>query len=457
MDRRSFLHGTSGSLFGLSLRSLITGLPTAFLLSPRAMAQSASTTKYVLLAHSGAGESINGSGPGSFASEQFSHANSSHYDGSVECGGVEYTANDLSTPMDYAPNPQGGRPIQIARCFAAFGGMLESTAFFHCRTTTGIHPQFPAVRTLHGRIIDNLTGRGTEDFGSALAQELHPLTQSVLAKPILMASDGSKYQGQPLIRYTPTELAELIRTSVQQRVAPDEFAAARNHIVDSYHRRLQREGTPQQKRYFDNHVKSQTDARLVSERLSGQIDSINGDSFLDQMNLAALLFRLNITSVVNCNYRFSADNHQPDGLSTEAEHTLNMVKAYREFFNRAEELDILEQCLYATLSVFGRGMHVTNNGRGHNAKLYTGMLIGKGFIKKQQIGGIDPEFRGGQSLPFDAATKLPVPADRTGPSIVGVNDSIVSYCKSVMRAAGVPQTRVDARFKGEVPTVDLFS
>ncbi|MEM7676097.1 MAG: hypothetical protein AAF449_08860, partial [Myxococcota bacterium] len=108
-------------------------------------------------------------------------------------------------------------------------------------------------------------------------------------------------------------------------------------------------------------------------------------------------------------------------------------------------------------SVFGRGMHVTTNGRGHNANLCTGMLIGKGFIKKQQIGGIDPENEKGQCLPFDANTGLPVSENRTGPAIVPVNDSIISYCKSVMQAAGVPQNRVDARFKGNVPTVDLLA
>lgn len=457
MDRRTFLHGTSGSLFGLSLRSLITGLPTAFLMSPRAMAQSAPSTKYVLLAHSQGGESINASGPGSFAREHFSHANGSHYSESVVCNGVTYTADDLSATMDYVANPQGGGPLRIARCFGAFGDMIDSTAFFHYRTTTGIHPQFPVVRQLHGRCLDNVTGRGVEDFGSALTQELHPFTQSVLAKPILLARAGGKFQGQPLIQYQPTELASLIRTSVEQDVPPEKFAAARNYVVDSYHRRLRREGTPQQKRYFDNNVKSQLDAQLVGERLGGVIDSIDGDTLLSQMNVAALLFKLNIASVVKCDHVFSGDNHQPDGLTTESELTLNMMKNYCDFFQRAEELEILEQCLYATFSVFGRGMKVTTNGRGHNRNLSTGMLIGKGFIEKQQIGGIDPEQPGGHSMPFDAATKLPVPVDQTGPSIVPVNDSIVSYCKSVMRAAGVPQDRVDARFKGSVPTVDLLA
>ncbi|MEO1175225.1 MAG: hypothetical protein AAFX94_24690 [Myxococcota bacterium] len=205
MDRRSFLHGTSGSLFGLSLRSLITGLPTAFLMSPRAMAQSAPAARYVLLAHSQGGESVNASGPGSFAREHFSHANASHYGESVVCNGVTYTADDLTATMDYVPNPQGGGPLKIARCFGAFGNLIDSTAFFHYRTTTGIHPQFPVVRQLHGRCLDNVTGRGVEDYGSALAQEIHPLTGSILAKPILLARAGGNYQGQPLIRYRPTE------------------------------------------------------------------------------------------------------------------------------------------------------------------------------------------------------------------------------------------------------------
>ena len=84
-------------------------------------------------------------------------------------------------------------------------------------------------------------------------------------------------------------------------------------------------------------------------------------------------------------------------------------------------------------------------------------MVGKGFIKKQQIGGIDPEIKKGHSLPFDANTKLPVTDGQSGSSVVPVNDSVISYCKSVMRAAGIPQDRVDARFKGNVATVDLLA
>ena len=77
MDRRSFLKQT-GAL-GLSIRSLLTGLPPAFLLTGRAMAMEP-LRKFSVIAQSGAGESVNGFGPGSFESAAFIHPSRSDSD-----------------------------------------------------------------------------------------------------------------------------------------------------------------------------------------------------------------------------------------------------------------------------------------------------------------------------------------------------------------------------------------
>ncbi|MEO0973154.1 MAG: hypothetical protein AAFX85_08655 [Pseudomonadota bacterium] len=163
--------------------------------------------------------------------------------------------------------------------------------------------------------------------------------------------------------------------------------------------------------------------------------------------MAAIIAKLRLAPAVVTTFSLSGDNHQPDGLTVEAERTLEMMAAYRDFYDFANAMGVYDECLYATLTVFGRTMNERGNGRGHNRNLATGLIAGR-HLNRTVVGGIDPNEPSGQSLPFNSAT------GGTDDPDVSVDDSFAAYAKSVMKAAGVPDDRLDVRFR-DVPAVAL--
>ena len=444
MDRRHFLKGAGGSALALSIRSLLTGLPPAFLLSGTVKASDASdaSRKFGIIALSGAGESVNGCGPGSFDNPNFIHPSPGSTDLRVTIAGREFGALDLSETTQYLDGPQ---PVRIARCFEALGPMQDDMAFFHHRTSLGIHPQFPIAKKIGGAI-KGPDGRGEEELVSAIAQENAASLGTVLSQPIVL-SNSVTFQSTPLNTYAPTVIKELVASGVASAVPEQIFSAARNRLVDDVYGRIKDGGNPNQKRFLDEFVLSQTQADEVASKLMNEVVNISDDGLMSQMRMAAIIVKLRLAPAVAVGYRFSGDNHVADGLSIEAEDTLNMMAAYRDFYDFANTMGVWEDCLYATLSVFGRSMDERGNGRGHNGSLSTGLLFGS-HLQRKVVGGLDPTSDRGASLPFNAATGA-----LDNPN-VSVSDGFASYAKTVLKAAGVPDDRLEVRVR-DVPAVTL--
>ena len=441
MDRRSFLRGSTGSLMGLSVRSLLTGLPPAFLLSGRVWAADPSR-QFAIIAQSGAGEAVNGCGPGSFDAPEFIHPSARDSDYSTVIAGTTYTADTLSQTTVFQDGPS---PVRIARCFEGLGSMQDHMAFFHYRTELGIHPQFPIAQKAGGAIKGPL-GRGEEQLASALAQENATGLGTLLQKPIVL-SGSATFNGAPLNTYTPTVIKELVASSVSGEVPGEMFGTARNYLLDEIYRDVKSQGTPNQKRFLDEYAISQSQADEVASKLLNEVVDISDDSYTSQMRMAAIIIKLRLAPAVVVGYRFSGDNHVSDGLTIEAEDTLNMIATYRDFYDFATDMGVWDQCLYATVSVFGRSMDERGNGRGHNGNLSTGLLFGQHLTRKV-VGGIDPRAPRGVCLPFNAST------GSTRDPNVSVEESQACYAKSVLQAAGVPEPRLSERVR-TVPAVSL--
>lgn len=441
MNRRSFLKGSTNSLLGLSMRSLITGLPAAFLVSGHAMAAS-TNRKYAIIGQSGRGESVNGCGPGSFDNPDFYHPTTYDSDFSKVIAGRTYTADDLSNTTTFIDGPQ---PIKIARCFESLGSMNDDMVFFHHRTRLGIHPQF-AVAKKAGGAIKGFIGRGEEELASAIAQENAAYLGTLLDKPIILSGSGM-YNGNSLNTYTPTVLKELVSSSVTTEISKQSFASARNFMVDKVFHQVKSTGTPNQMRFLDEYALSQEQATDVAEKLADEVADITDDSHESQLKMAAIIFKLKLAPSVVTDYRFSGDNHVSGGFGLEVADTLNMMAAYRAFHDFAINTGIWDQCLYATVSVFGRTMENKGNGRGHNGRLSTGLMFGQ-HLNKAVIGGIDPNEPKGLSMPINSQNGGTDNAD------VSVDDSFACYAKTVMKAAGIPDSRLDVRVR-DVPAVEL--
>ena len=445
MNRRNFLLSSGGGLMGLSMRSLLTGLPPYFLLEGRASAADP-TRKFTIIAQSGAGESINGFGPGSFDAEHFIHPTMADSDYARTIAGTTYTADSLNRTTTFLDGPE---PVRIAECFEALGPMQDHMAFFHYRTSLGIHPQFPIAQKAGGAIKGYL-GRGEEELPAAIAQENAAALGTLLQKPIVL-SGSATYEGAPLNSYSPTVIKELVSSTVEREVPSQLFGAARNYLVDRVFREVKANGTRNQRAFLDEYAISQQQADEVASRLVAEVVDITDDSLTSQMQMAAILIKLRLTPAVVVGYRVSGDNHVSNGLSVETDLTLDMMATYRDFYEFANQLEVWDQCLYGTVSVFGRGMHETGNGRGHNGSLCTGLLFGD-HLERKVVGGIDltPERRKGACLPFNATTGGLENAN------VGVEQAQACYVKSVMKAAGVPDDRLDVRVR-DVPAVNLVS
>lgn len=441
MNRRHFLRVSAGSALAVSVRSLLTGLPAAFLLTGQTRAQEAGR-KFVMLAQSGAGEAVNGFGPGSFDSPDFSHPAPDESDATRDIAGRTFSAADLSATTDFLG---GNSPVRIARCFEALGAMQDNMAFFHHRTNFGIHPQMQSAQAIGGAM-RGADGRGQEQLASALAQENAVALGSVIDRPIVLSGSVS-YENTPLTRYEPTVLKELVLSSVSTAVPSDMFGAARDKMLDRVYTNVRDNGTPNQRRFLDDYVLSQAQAVDVAERLVAEVDEIVDDGLTSQMKMATIIGKLQLAPVAVVGYRVSGDNHVPNGLEVETSLTLDMMASYREFYDFALSNGFWDQMLYATLSVFGRKMNVSNNGRGHNGSLSTGLLFG-GQLQRAVVGGINPDNPRGESLPINSTT------GGTGNPDVSDGDSFACYAKSVMMASGVPQDRLDARVP-DVPAVRL--
>ena len=441
MNRRNFLMGSAGSLLGLSIRSLLTGLTPAFLLTGQLHAQE-SGRKFAIIAQSGAGESVNGSGPGSFDSPDFIHAGSGSTDLTRDIDGRTYTAADLGETTSFLGGPN---PVRIARVFEALGMMQENMAFFHHRTGFGIHPQFQRAQKIDGRLRGD-SGRGQEHLASAIAQENATALGTLMSQPVVLSGNAT-FRDAPLGTYSPTALRELVMSAVGSVVPSDMFGATRNFLVDEVYQRTRESGDPNQRRFLDEFVISQNQATEVAERLVSEVEAIDDDELASQMKMAAIIIKLRLAPAIVVDYRFSGDNHVSNGMTVEAEHTLNMVADYREFYDFAVSNGVWDELLYATLSVFGRSMNETGNGRGHNGSLSTGLLFG-GHLSRKVVGGIDLTQPRGVSLPINSSTGGTDNAD------VSEADSFACYAKSVLQAAGVPQSRLDVRVP-DVPAVSL--
>ncbi|WP_144394750.1 hypothetical protein [Pleionea sediminis] len=441
MNRRNFLIGAASSAMSLSINSLLTGLSPAFLTAGSTFVRDP-LRKFAIIAQSGAGEAVNGCGPGSFDSPDFMHPTKNSTDYVKTIAGTTYTSEDMALTTNFL---DGQNPVRIARIFEALGSMQDNMAFFHHRTKLGIHPQFPSAKTAGGAI-KGFIGRGEEELVSAIAQENAIAMGCVIDKPIVL-SGSATYKGSPLNTYTPTVIKELVTSSINSEVPREMFSAARNHLIDAVYQNIKTNGTPNQKRFLDEYALTQQQADEVASKLLNEVSEINDDSYASQMRMACIIAKLNLAPAAVVSYQLSGDNHISDAMTVEAERTLDMMEAYRDFYDFANSMDVWNQLLYATISVFGRSMNKRANGRNHNGSLSTGLLFG-GHLSRKVIGGIDPNISKGVSMPINSST-----GGTENPN-VSVDDSLACYAKSVLKAAGVPDDRLEERVR-DVPAVSL--
>ena len=183
--------------------------------------------------------------------------------------------------------------------------------------------------------------------------------------------------GSPLPRYSPTQTKQLANSVGRAIGGPQNFGILYDHYIDSAYADVKANGTPAQKRYMDQHASSRNQASAFGESLGQLLDDITDDSHESQMKTAVALVKLKLAPVIVCDFSFGRDNHNDFDLSVESNDTLSTLGALSTYWAAAKELDVVDDTLYATSTVFGRDTkRGGKGGRGHEGELCTGLVIG---------------------------------------------------------------------------------
>lgn len=417
LSRRSFLYRAALAQGALGLRSLLLGLPPAFL-THRVMASG--TMGGLIFSERQAADPINANVPGTYIS------------------GVRHPAVEgFLNPPEYRFG------TQMHRAAAPWGGLPEDLrarlSFFHHQTGSSAHPESPQVMTLFGSVI-GARGSGVEQLPSAIAQEVSSSTGSVQPQPISLAGALS-YEGIVQSTFTPSGIKSLFGDVAS--AGDRQIAGVRDQLIDRLYKDLKVTGTPAQKKYLDEMSISRTQAQQMGEQLSTYLTEVSGNSSVDQVRTAVALLALKITPVVRIALPFGGDNHNDISLEREVEQTIEGVNALAVLWSELKKYQLQDSVTFASLNVFGRTLDdrsARRRGRDHNRRHSTMVWFGPS-VKGGVIGAVNM-VGAGEATAINSVTGL-----STDPDIVATQTHAAA-AKTLMSALGISESRIETRVMG---------
>ena len=450
LSKRDFLKRALYGGGALGLRTLLTGLPPAFLLYRRtAMAQETERPTYLILSNAQAGHPINANAPGTYPVNPnnsddpvtlIQHPTVQELGNTVRgtIAGVDYTAASFETPVDVQ---LGSTTVKAAGPWASLpAGIRNRATFFHHATYANAHPEFPNVMKFHGAI-KGPTGTGQEMFSSFVAQENAGALDTLLNQPINVGGNQVTFEGRPLGTLDPRELQSLFGgTQHPTRVSnPSDIVKLRDALLDDVYRDVRQSGSHAQKAFLDNYALGRGQAAEMGDSLAPLLADVNGNGPLDEVRTAVALLQLNVTPVVVLQLPFGGDNHQDGNLQNEVTQTISSINAIHQLWNQLGTAGLRDRVTFANLDVFGRRLRRNNaGGRDHHRGHHMMMMFGPG-IAPGVVGGFEPQLNRNGSLRDVQATGIGnIPRDQT----------LESAGKTLAKAVGVPEERIRTRIVG---------
>ncbi len=449
LTKRNFLKRALLGGGAIGLRSLVTGLPPAFLLYGRtATAQTAESRNYLILSNASAGHPINANAPGTYPTNPdnmddprrlIDHPRVSDLGTGVigTINGVDYTAASFETPVDVA---LGDTVVKAAGPWASLPQALRARAtFFHHATYANAHPEFSNVMKFHGAI-KGPTGTGQEMFSSFVAQENAEALGTVTNQPVNVGGNLVTFEGRPLGTLDPRELKSLFGGGQHPtRLDSSEVVRLRDAMLDEIYRDVRQSGSHAQRKFLDRYAMGRGQAAELSDQLAPFLADITTDGPLDEVRAAVALLRLNVTPVVVLQLRFGGDNHQDNDLSNEVNQTIESMNAMRLLWSELGSAGLQDRVTFANLDVFGRRLlRNGSGGRDHHRDHHMMMMFGP-RIAPGVVGGIEPNYRSNGTLRNLRATAIgDIPLDQT----------LQSAGKTLATAVGVPEDRINQRIVG---------
>ncbi|MEO6775679.1 MAG: hypothetical protein ABI467_22145 [Kofleriaceae bacterium] len=426
--RRSILKST---LFGaglLGLRSLATGIPVSFLAKgPRAFADDAMTcvdptkAQFVILATSGLGDPLNANAPGTYGAGPLATI-AHNQDPTMKATALTLGGAATTAALPWATPAAGGQLPQY---------VLDRMAVWHLMTNTPVHPKEPDVLSLMD------TTAPKEMLPSLLGKQLGPCLGTIQNQPITLGatspSEGLSFSGQALPIIPPLALKATLANPAGTLAGITSLQKLRDDTLSQINDIYRRTATRAQKSYLDAVITSQSQIRSIDQDLLNALGSITDNSVASQITAAIVLIQMNVTPVVTIHIPFGGDNHTDTALANEAAQTTSGLAAIAMLMSQLHTMSnargaLIDQVTFASLNVFGRTIGPGNtDGRQHNPNHQVSLTIGKPF-KSGILGGIAPV---GNDFGATAIGSI-VPTD-----------TLASFGKTVMKAAGVADAFVD--------------
>ncbi len=456
----------------IGLRSIATGLPVKFLLSPeKALADitnaqctgTASLAQFVILNTSGNGDPFACNAPGTYN------------DGGMGTG-TDYTK--LVHPSDAKSGVTGIDPQTISiggRSFGAAGpwstltsGTLARTAICHLMTNTPVHPKEPQVLQLMGATLYS------EMFPSVLAKALAPCLTTLQTQPISVGasspSESLTFGGQALPTIPPRALKATLTNptgtlSTVQHLRDDTLQKMHDWYTNGNVR-----VSAAQKTYLDSYITAQSQVRNIDQSTLAMLNAIGttgSTSNSDQVTAAVALVLMGVSPVIAVHFPFGGDNHSDNNFATEATQTISGMASIVDLLSRLPMAvngvaELADRVTYINLNVFGRTMDASKNtvGRNHNQDHEVSMMIGKGF-KPGVIGGVGASNKTlGQGandwgcLTINSTSGV----GSTSSGDIAPLDTLASWGKTVMRGVGIDSATVETQItSGKVITAALVN
>ncbi len=422
-SRRNALLSCLCGAGALGLRSMITGLPVAWLANPRvALAQAqdpacqaiATTPQFLILSASSDGDPVNANVPGA-------------YDDS----GVLHPSDPSMAKTTFK---LGGRNVTAAKPWAQLpASVLARTSFFHHATLTNSHPNQPKVMRLMGQM------RRQEMMISMYAKQLAPCLGTIQREPVVVgatrSSEFASFEGRTLASLSPTALRSVLASSSGPLA---NLRGLRDSDLDRMNAIFKQHGTNVQRQFLDRLALSQKEARAIPEQLIAGLTDITSDDFDGQIVAATTLIKMKVSPIVTVHIPFGGDNHADSGFANESRQTVSGVASIAKLIDTLETLGLAEQTTFAMMNVFGRTLSSEGTkGRNHHPNHSVGIMIGKG-VRGSVVGGLEPRGKDYGAMNIDSESG----AGGKGGDI-GFESTMASYGKTLGATLGIGEEVLD--------------
>jgi Protein of unknown function (DUF1501) len=428
------------ALFGtgyVGLRALATGLPTWYLLNPRAATAqqlqcsitAQANLQYLVVSTSSMGDPINCNCPGTYEATDVIHPQQAE----VAATQIMLGSKTYGAALPWAPTTAGG---QMA------AATLARTSFFHHTTGTTVHGDQPKVMKLLGSVSQG------EMLVSALAKHLGPCFGTVQTAPVAVGASGNasellSFSGRMLPSISPVQLKQLLAGNnsplVQMRSLRDTALSQLNALAKA-------DGNPVQQAFLDALATSQTQVRELAAALATTLNSITANDVKGQSLAAAALIAANVTPVVSMHIPFGGDNHSDQNLQQEADQTVSGVTGIQTLMTSLAGLNLTDKVTFATMNVFGRNLNgiakVTSRaGRDHYGNHCVTVMIGKN-VAPGVIGGITAASSG--AYVASGISSASGAASTSGD--ISADDTHVAAARTLGAALGIPASVMNGDF-----------